>query len=104
LDRVSGAALGDKAYFAGRSNDQFLYNLAFAFNVSTGDWDTLTLSSLRHEPTVAAVGNKILFAGGEVDNPPLVLFFQPKTRHPQISDLSYPFQFRSPKYLHCPKA
>ena len=65
LPFVAGTTLGNKMFFVGGSNSAT--GKAFIYDTTNDTWENHELSSPRHRDiAVAAVGNKVLFAGGKV--------------------------------------
>ena len=67
----SGAAVGDKIYFAGGSSDESYFarhtDSVYIYDILTNSWSpsTTLLSEKRNPVYASSVGNKIYFAGGE---------------------------------------
>lgn len=73
---MAAAVLGNKAFFAGGSSlsysviptGQFTYyNNVDMYDAGTNQWSTATLSQVRSNLAAAALGNKVMFAGGNTN-------------------------------------
>jgi len=69
---ITAIAAGNKIFFAGgkainNSNTFVYYSTVDIYDVVTGTWSVTNLSEPRGAIAAAAVGNKVLFAGGSID-------------------------------------
>ena len=64
-DGLTGAAVGDKVFFAGGNYGIYAVNTVFIYNLTSKTWSTSQLSIPRNFITVAAANNKVYFSGGD---------------------------------------
>jgi len=59
-----GAAVGNKAFFAGRY-DNYVADNIFIYDIPSDSWTTRPLGLQRYEHAITSAGNKVFIAGGD---------------------------------------